>query len=38
MPYIFTELSPIEHLFFILDDCLSQILESAKGFEMKLGL
>ena len=38
IPGIFTELSPLNHLFFIMDACPSHIFESTKGIEMKLGL
>jgi len=32
------KLFPLNHLFFIMDDCLSHILESTKVIAMKLGL
>jgi len=38
LPCIFTELSPHNYLFFIIDACPGHILESTKGIEVKLGL
>ena len=38
LPCIFIELSPLNHLFFIMDACLCHILESTKDIVMKLGL
>jgi len=38
IPYIFTELSPHNFVFVIMDACLSNILESTKGIEMEPGL
>jgi len=38
LPVIFAELSPINHLFFITDACLSHIFESINGIEIKLVL
>jgi len=38
LPGIFTELFPHNHLFFIMDACLSNIFKSTKGIGMKLGL
>jgi len=38
LPSIFTELSPHNLLFFIMDACPGHILESTKEIEMKLGL
>ena len=37
IPYIFTELSPHNFVFVIMDACLSNILESTKGIEMEPG-
>jgi len=38
LPGTFTELSPLNLLFFIMDACPGHILESTKRIEMKLGL
>jgi len=38
LPCIFIELSPLNHLIFIMDACLGHILESTKDIVMKLGL
>ena len=38
LPYIFTELSPLNFVFVIMNACLSDILESTKGIVMELGL
>jgi len=37
LPCIFTVLSPLNHLVFIMDVCLGHIFESTKGIEIKLG-
>ena len=37
LPCILTELSPLNHLFFIMVACPGHILESTKGVEIKLG-
>jgi len=38
IPSIFTELSPLNHLFFIMDVCPSHIFERSQGIEIPLGL
>ena len=34
---IFTEFSPLNHLFFIMVDCPGHIMGSTNGIELKLG-
>jgi len=38
LPCIFIELSPHNHLFFLMDACMGLIFESTNGIDMKLGL